>query len=100
MDEPMKFLFLVTAPDAARILVPLVRACRRQGAPWACFLTHDGVRVLERDDVRAIITDAIRAVACEYSWERFMGTQACPVELGSQTDHSIMVGEAARIVSL
>jgi hypothetical protein len=100
MDEPVKFLFLVTTPHAARILVPLARACRRQGVQWSCFLTHDGVRVLERDEVRTIIPDASRAVACEYSWERFMGAQACPVELGSQTDHSIMVGEAARVVSL
>lgn len=100
MDDSVKLLFLVTTSDAARILVPLVRACRRRGVQWSCFITHDGVYVLDRDDILAIIPDATRTVACEYSWARFMGTRACPVELGSQTDHSMMVGEAAKVVSL
>lgn len=100
MAQATQLLFLVTTPEAARILVPLARACRRQGVSWSCFLTHDGVRVLDREEVGAIMRDANRAVACEYSWERFMGARACPVELGSQTDNSIMVGEAAKVVSL
>jgi hypothetical protein len=43
---------------------------------------------------------AERVVVCEHSWARFMGDTPCPVELGSQTQNSIMVGEADRIVSL
>ena len=43
---------------------------------------------------------AAKAAACEVSWERYMGDQSCPVEIGSQTNNSAMVGDADKIVSL
>jgi hypothetical protein len=39
-------------------------------------------------------------VVCEESWHRFCPGSACPVELGSQTVNSALVGEAQRVVSL
>ncbi len=96
----MEFLFVVTTPDAIHILAPLARACQRQGVGWACFFTNDGVRVLEQEKLRTIILDATRAVACEYSWEKFRAGHTCPIELGSQTDGSLMIGEADKVVSL
>ncbi|GAB4165396.1 MAG: hypothetical protein Fur0039_01330 [Rhodocyclaceae bacterium] len=93
-------LFHVSTPGAARILLPLAQACARARVGFACFFTHDGVRVLEDAALRAALRAAGRAVACGESWKRFGGAEACPVELGSQTDDSALMGEAARVVSL
>ena len=41
-----------------------------------------------------------RAVVCEESWHRFCGKASCPVELGSQTVNSALMGEAKKVVSL
>jgi len=96
----MKILFEVTSGDAACVLVPLARACDRNAVTWSCFFTGDGVKTLARDDVIATIAEATRAAACEVSWERYMGDQPCPVEIGSQTNNSALVGDADKIVSL
>jgi hypothetical protein len=97
----MKIMFEVSSGDAAKILVPLARACDRNTVTWSCFFTGDGVKTLAREDVLATIEGAAaKAAACEVSWERHMGTQPCPVEMGSQTNNSAMVGEVDKIVSL
>ena len=95
-----ELLFVVSTDRGAGALAGLAAACRRRGARWACFFTADGVRLLAEERVRAATHGAARAVACEHSWGRFMGEAACPVELGSQTDHSALVARAARVVSL
>ncbi len=96
----MKILLEVTSRDAASVLVPLAQACDRKGVTWSCFFTGDGVKTLEREDVRATVASAAKAAACEVSWERHMGEQPCPVEIGSQTNNSSMVGEVDKVVSL
>lgn len=96
----MNLLFIVSTPDAGRVLLPLAAACKRKGARWSCFFTHDGVSVLAEPEMKEAACCAQRMVACEHSWARYMGDTPCPVELGSQTQNSIMVGEADRIVSL
>lgn len=96
----MKILFEVTSDNAASVLVPMARACDRNAVTWSCFFTGDGVKTLARDDVRATIAGAAKAAACEVSWERYMGDQPCPVEIGSQTNNSAMVGDVDKIVSL
>jgi hypothetical protein len=96
----MKILFEVSSGDAASVLVPLARACDRNAVIWSCFFTGDGVKTLARDDVIATIAGAAKAAACEVSWERYMGDQPCPVEIGSQTNNSAMVGDVDKIVSL
>jgi hypothetical protein len=96
----MNILFEISSGDASRVLVPLARACDRNGVTWSCFFTGDGVKTLARDDVRTTIAGAARAAACEVSWERYMGDQPCPVEIGSQTNNSAMVGDVDKIVSL
>lgn len=96
----MDLMFVVSTPEAAKYLAPLAAACERRGLHWACFFTHDGVRVAADERVKALLPRAAAAVACAESWRRFMGEAACPVELGSQTEHSALVAEAARIVSL
>lgn len=96
----MKILFEVTSADATNILLPLARACERNALTWSCFFTGDGVKTLALDDVRATLAGAAKAVACEVSWERHMGDQSCPVEIGSQTSNSAMVGDSDKIISL
>ena len=96
----MKILFEISSGDAASVLVPLAQACDRNAVTWGCFFTGDGVKTLARDDVLATIPGAAKAAACEVSWERYMGDLPCPVEIGSQTNNSAMVGDAEKIVSL
>ena len=95
-----KILFEVSSGDAASVLVPLARACDRNAVTWSCFFTGDGVKTLVRDDVLAMVTGAAKAAVCEVSWERHMGDRSCPVEIGSQTNNSAMVGEVEKVVSL
>ncbi|MCW8882032.1 hypothetical protein [Sedimenticola selenatireducens] len=96
----MSLLFIVSTPGAARLLLPLISACKRKGTRWSCFFTNDGVNNLSEPGMKEAACCAERVVVCEHSWARFMGDTPCPVELGSQTQNSIMVGEADRIVSL
>ena len=99
-NNGIKVLFEVTSCKAAEVLVPLARACNRNSIPWACFFTGNGVKNLAGEDVKEIITGAVKAVACEVSWEHFMGDDTCPVEIGSQTNNSALVGETDKVVSI
>ena len=96
----MKILFEVSSGDAADVLVPLARAFDRNAVIWSCFFTGDGVKTLDRDDVLAKVAGAARVTACEVSWERHMGDKPCPVEIGSQTNNSTMVGNVDKVISL
>ncbi len=96
----MDLLLVVSTPLCAPVLVPLAQACRRRGIRWGCFFTHDGVKLLADPALTELMPPADLAVACEYSWHRFMGSQRCPVTLGSQTNHSAMVAGAARVVGI
>jgi hypothetical protein len=99
-DSGIKILFEVTSGKAAKVLVPLARACNRNSISWACFFTGNGVKNLSDEDVKEIITGAVKAVACEVSWEQYMGDDTCPVETGSQTNNSALVGETEKVVSI
>jgi len=96
----MKIMFEVSSRDAANVLVPLARACDRNAVTWSCFFTGDGVETLAREEVLATMVGAAKAAACEVSWERHMGGKACPVEIGSQTNNSAMVGDIDKVISL
>ena len=93
-------LIHVSTPASGAIAVALAGACRRAGIAWSCFFTNDGVKVLADEAVVAALGAAGRAVACEKSWEELMGGAACPVELGSQTVNSALMGEADKVISL
>ncbi len=92
-------LFHVTHRDSARYLFPLIAAARRRGASIACFFTFDGVGVASDPGFKQAIGEG-RAVMCEESWHRFHPGRPCPVEAGSQTVNSALMGEAKRVVSL
>lgn len=93
-------LIIVSRPESGPILAALMRACQRRGVNWSCFFTNTGVMTLVDSRVMTILGCAVRAVACEYSWQRYMGDAGCPVELGSQTNNSGLAAEAVKIISL
>ena len=95
----MDILFHVTTEGGAQILLPLARACRRRGHAFGAFFTHEGVRGLRDAQLQASL-EGSRAVVCEESWHRFCNGLTCPVELGSQTVNSALMGEAKKVVSL
>jgi hypothetical protein len=96
----MDILFHVSTEAGGRYLLPLALACRRAGCAFGAFFTHEGVRALRDEALQSALLGARRAAVCEESWHRFCGGLACPVELGSQTVNSALVGEARRVVSL
>ncbi len=95
----MDILFHVATEAGAAVLLPLAQACRRRGHAFGAFFTHEGVRGLLDTELQVAMQDS-RAVVCEESWHRFCGDAACPVELGSQTVNSALMGEAKKVVSL
>ena len=96
----LDLLLVVSTDRGAGLLVALASASRRRGKALGCFLTNDGVKLLDDAGVRSALQGARAVVACEYSWVRFMGDAGCPVELGSQTDHSALVARAGSVVAL
>lgn len=92
--------FIVAHPEAARVLVPLWRACTRRGARFSAFFTGGGTEALVDPFLKTALDGALEAVACHDSWSRTMGDGACPVRLGSQTNNSELTGRAVRVVSL
>ncbi|MCL4747212.1 MAG: hypothetical protein KJZ83_17605 [Burkholderiaceae bacterium] len=93
-------LFHVATEQGGRFLLPLALACRRSGHAFAAFFTDEGVLALRDRQLCAALGDAERAVVCEESWKRLDLGERCPVEFGSQTDNSALMGRAARVVSL
>lgn len=96
----MELLIIVTSAKSGTVLMPLAQACRRANINWGVFFTNDGVQALADTGISEAMQSMDRAVACQESWQRFVPESECPVELGSQTNNSVMVAEAARIVSL
>lgn len=95
----MNILFHVTTAVSGALLKPLALAARRANASFAAFFTHEGVMNLKDADLLAVL-EGYRAVVCEESWHRFCPGLDCPVEQGSQTANSSLMGEAERVVSL
>ncbi|MCA1978435.1 MAG: hypothetical protein HXY29_02845 [Rhodocyclaceae bacterium] len=95
----MNILFHVTTANSGTLLKSLALAARRANASFAVFFTHEGVSNLEDAELLAALSGS-RAVVCEESWRRFRPGFDCPVEQGSQTTNSALVGEAERVVSL
>jgi hypothetical protein len=96
----MKLLLVVSNPKAAAALAGLAEACRRKPVGLLCFFTGAGVSLLDEPGLQSALAHAERAVVCEHSWQQFAPDRPPPIEQGSQTDHSSMVGEASRLVSL
>ncbi len=97
----MEVMVHISSADGAAMAVPLMRALTRAGVAWGCFVTNDGVRLLDDGGMIEALDGAMRAVVCESSWEKTGRAAAeCPIERGSQTINSAMMAEARRLVSL
>ena len=96
----MTVLFIIAHGGSGRHLRGLAGACRRRGVEFGIFFTGDGVRALSDSEVVACAHGAADSVVCEHSWSQAMERRPCPLTLGSQTDHSRMLGSADRVVSL
>lgn len=96
----MDLMYTVSHRDALPVLLPLLRASKRRGVRWGCFFTDSGVETLDSNELRSLLSCAAKAVACEFSWERFGHGTPCPIESGSQTNNSAMVSEARHLISL
>lgn len=95
----MDVLLVLTSRESGPIATGLIRALDRAGARWQCFFTNDGVELLNHPEFLTAIAGTARAVTCTHSWDIY-GSGDCPVERGSQTIHSSMMGEASRVISL
>jgi hypothetical protein len=96
----MNILFHVTTASGGELLLPLLLAAQRAEASVAAFFTHEGVQGLKNVDLVAALKSAERAVVCEESWHRFCPAVDCPIENGSQTINSALMGDAEKVVSL
>lgn len=96
----MNILFHISTAPGGALLLPLAQAAKRANASFAAFFTHEGVTGLNNDALRAVLGDAQRVVVCEESWHRYCPNSPCPVETGSQTINSALMGEAEKVVSL
>lgn len=99
----MEVMVLVSTRDSGKILKGLAAALARAGVDWGCFFTNDGVELAAELTRDAGLAEALASSSwvnvCEHSWHRF-GEGDCPIELGSQTQNSMMMGGAKRVVSL
>ena len=95
-----ELLFLVSSAKTGAVLEPLAGACKRNGTSWCCFITGEGVKQLKSPELLKLLPNAERAIACEYSWNKYFGSSECPAELGSQTSNSEMMTETKRVISL
>ena len=96
----MDLLFHVSTAAGGRLLYPLLLAAGRAGCRIGAFFTYEGVLGLRDTDLAAALGSAERAVVCEESWHKFCHGLDCPLEAGSQTTNSALMGEAAKVVSL
>ena len=96
----MDILIIVSSNASGEHLRPLTEALARSGRSWGAFFTNKGVSLLEDPAIVQNLADATASVACKESWSREHGDAPCPITLGSQTNNSGFVGDAARTLSL
>ena len=96
----MDMLLIISNPASEQVALGLAAAATRSKVTWGAFFTNDGVKVLGNAEFAATVANAESAVACQDSWDHHMTGQSCPVELGSQTNNSLAVANAKRVVSL
>ena len=95
----MDILFIVTQAGSGAILKGLTAACRRQNVTYAIFFTGKGIQALAQNEDDFSV-GAEEALACEHTWQSNFGDQPCPLETGSQTANSRLLGNANKVVSL
>jgi len=96
----MNIVITVSRIESCGLICGLARACQRNNIDYSLFFTGAGIGTLDDAAVVECSASASEAVACEYSWEEQRALEACPVEIGSQTDHSRLLKTADRLITL
>lgn len=100
-------LLLVLSTRAAKPLaLGLLSAAERKQLRVAVFLTGQGAVLAAYSELGRLLSNLSSAVVCTESWEackansEFESDSECGAELGSQTNHSQLVGNAIKVISL
>jgi len=96
----MDLLIHISSQHSKKILEPLTRACARSEIQWSCFLTNDGVKVLESEALQLTLSVAESVIVCKHAWNLHMPDKECPAQFGSQSDNSHMMGRCKKVISL
>ena len=96
----MTLLFVLSNPQSKPALKGLIGACDRAQVDFMCFFTGAGVAMLADTELTSLLAAAERAVVCEHAWGAYAPDDVPPIDSGSQTDHSAMIGSVAKVISL
>ena len=96
----MDILIHIATPHSRGVLDHLARACARSGIQWACFLTNDGVKLLEVQSIQKALSAADALIVCKHAWNLHLPGKECPAEFGSQSDNSHLMGRCRKVISL
>ena len=58
----------IATPHSRGVLDHLAKACVRSGIQWACFLTNDGVKLLEVQSIQKALSAADALIICKHAW--------------------------------
>ena len=95
----MDVVILVSSSQSDEMFKGLAAALVRADAEWGCFFTNDGLALAADRDVHRLLSASAWSHVCEHSWELY-GDGDCGVSFGSQTQFSMIMGKATRVVSL
>jgi len=96
----MQLLITVSNSQAGSLLEPLLNACVRAGCEWGLFLTNDAAKFAAEAWLLNVARHSLGVVVCQESWTGHMQDAPCSLTLGSQSNHSEMIGQADRVISL
>ena len=87
----MDLLIHIATPHSRGVLDHLARAC---------FLTNDGVKLLEVQSIQQALSAADALIVCKHAWNLHLPGKECPAEFGSQSDNSHLMGRCRKVISL
>lgn len=101
--ETEDLLVVLSQKDSAPLLKPILEAAKRKRIKVAVFLTGQGAGLACQKQLGEQLAMLDTAIVCAESWQIYENEIAdamCRVEFGSQTDHSRLVGDVQRVLSL
>ena len=94
-------LLIHIATHYSRVVLDLLaRACSRSRIQWACFLTNDGVQLLEVQSIQKALSAADALIVCKHAWNLHLPVKEYPAEFGSQSDNSHLMERCRKVISL
>ena len=95
----MTIVITVSDAGSSRLVAGLADAVCRSELDYALFFTGSGVDTLTNPAIVERASRAVEAIACEHAWQQYQATQPCPINIGSQTDHSRLLKSASRMIT-